>query len=125
MNMFVKTAMASIIVILPIGAQAQSIGNLLGSPIVAAGNIVSGVSGLHHQVLAPTVTGVTPTVAPVADGVTHALGNVGAGVSGLGQGVQTNGVAVGGSTTGGAPLVSVGSSNPATQGSVAALLNGH
>ena len=125
MNFIVKCAAVSFVVLTPFAAQAQSVGNLLGSPVVAAGNIVTGAAGLHHQALAPTVTGVTPSIAGTADGVTNALGAVGSGLTATGQGVQSNGVVVGGATTGGAPLVSVGSSNPATQGSVAALLNGN
>jgi hypothetical protein len=52
------------------------------------------------------------------------MANVGNALTATGQSAQSNGVTVGGATTGGAPLVSVGSSNPATQGSVAAVLNG-
>jgi hypothetical protein len=121
MNNFLKVVTASIVIMLPVSVQAQSVGNLLGGPVVAAGNIVSGVAAIHHQALAPTVSGVVPTVAPVADGVTNALGAVGSGVAATGQSVQQNGVVVG---AGGAPLVSVGSSNPATQGTVAAVANG-
>lgn len=125
MNFIVKCAAVSCVVLTPFAAQAQSVGNLLGSPVVAAGNIVTGVGALHHQALAPTVVGVAPNVGSVADGVTTALVNAGNGVAGTGQSVQSSGVIVGGATTGGAPLVSVGVSNPAQQGSVASLLNGH
>jgi hypothetical protein len=126
MNFIVKCAVASFVALTPLAAQAQTAGSLLGSPVVAAGNIVQGAAGLHHQALAPTVTGVAPNIgAGLADGVTNGLANVGNGLTGTGHNIQANGVTVGGATTGGAPLVSVGASNPAQQGSVAALLNGH
>lgn len=124
MKKLTNYAALSIAILIPATAHAQSAGNLLGSPVVAAGNIVSGVAGLHHQALAPTVNGVVPTVGAATDGVTNALGAVGSGVTVTGQAIQQNGVVVGGPTTGGAPLVSVGSSNPATQGTVAAVANG-
>jgi len=124
MNSFVKVVVASAVVLMPVCAQAQSGGNLLGSPVVAAGNIVSGVAGIHHQALGPSASGIVPTITPTADGVTNALGSVGTGLTNTGKRIQTDGVVVGGSGTGGAPLVSVRSSNPATQGTVAAVANG-
>ncbi|MFZ2995878.1 hypothetical protein [Sphingobium sp.] len=122
MNSIIKYFVSSMVILAPATASAQSVGGLLGKPVVAAGNLIGNVSGVHHQVLAPTVTGVVPTVAPLADGVTHAIGNVGNGVTATGQSIDANGVAVG--VPGSAPLVTVGAKQPGTHGSVAAIANG-
>jgi hypothetical protein len=105
-------------------ASAQSAGNLIGAPLVGAGVAVSGVAGAHHAGPAQVVNGVSPTLAPVTDGVTRAIGSVGDGVAGTGQSVQANGVVVG-TQAGQQPLASVGATNPAGQGSVVSVLGGH
>lgn len=102
---------------------AQTAGNLLGAPLVAGGGVLSAAAAGHAQI-APTVNRISPTVEPVTDTVTNVLAVAGGGVTAAGAGVQTNGVLVGSSSTG-KPLLSVGATAPANQGSLAAVLNGH
>ena len=102
---------------------AQMAGNLVGAPVTALGNAVTGL-GAAHAGIAPTVSHLSPTVEPVTDGVTNAIVAAGTGISGTGQNASANGVQVG-ATSSGRPLVSVGTSNPGQQGSLAAVLNGH
>lgn len=105
-------------------ASAQTAGNLLGAPLTGVGAVVSGAAAAHHAGPAQVVNGVSPTLAPATDGVTSALAAVGQGVTATGQGVQANGVVVG-TQAGQKPLLSVGTSNPASQGSLVSALNGH
>lgn len=119
-----SVAMVSFLsVALATGAHAQTAGNLLGAPLVAGGGVLSAASAGHAQI-APTVNRISPTAEPVTDTVTNVLGVAGSGVTGAGAGIQANGVLVGSSSTG-KPLVSVGATAPANQGSLAAVLNGH
>lgn len=105
------------------GAQAQSAGNLLGAPLVAGGNLLNGAAAAHAGI-APSVNQASPSVEPLTDGVTNAIAAAGAGASGSGSQVQANGLRVG-STSSGQPIASVGATQPANQGTVAALFNGH
>lgn len=104
-------------------AQAQSAGNLLGTPVVVAGNLLTGAAAAHAGI-APTVNHVSPSAEPLTDGVTNAIGAAGAGTTSTGSEIQANGLRVG-QTSSGKPAVSVGATQPANQGSVAAVLNGH
>ncbi len=117
-------AMVSLLsVALATAAHAQTAGNLLGAPLVAGGGVLSAAAAGHAQI-APTVNRISPTVEPVTDTVTNVLGVAGFGVASTGVSIQQKGVLVGSSSTG-KPLVSVGATAPANQGSLAAVLNGH
>ncbi len=120
---YVAASIAFAIVSAGSAAHAQSAGNLLGAPITAVGNAVTGV-GVAHAGIAPTVNNVSPTVEPATDGVTNAIVAAGTGISGTGQQASASGLRVG-TTASGRPLVSVGTTNPNQQGSVAAVLNAH
>lgn len=125
MNNLIKAAVVSLSVLASVsGAQAQTIGGILGSPVIAVGNLLGGVAAIHHQQLAPTVNGLVPNVGPVTDGVTNAIGAIGSGVAQTGGSVQNSGLVVGSNPATGAPLVSVGATSTTTQGSLVALLNG-
>ncbi len=104
-------------------ANAQAVGNLLGTPLVGVGNLLANTAGLHAGV-ATTVNTVAPGAENATDGVTNAITAVGSGVSASGNNISANGVQLVRGANG-RPLVSVGTSAPANQGSVAALLNGH
>ena len=103
-------------------AQAQTAGNLLGTPLVGAGNAVNGAAAAHAGI-APTVNAVSPSAENLTDGVTNGLAAVGAGATGSGQRIQSDGVLVG-QTSSGRPLASVGANAPANQGRAAAVLSG-
>ncbi len=119
-----SVAMVSVLsMALATGANAQTAGNLLGAPLVAGGGVLSAAAAGHAQI-APTVNKISPTAEPLTDTVTTVLGQTGFGVTYAGKNIQDNGVVVGSSSTG-KPLVSVGNTNPAGQGSLAAVLNGH
>jgi hypothetical protein len=105
------------------GAQAQTAGNLLGAPLITTGSVLGSVAAGHAQI-APTVNKLSPTVEPVTDTVTNVLAVTGFGVASTGLGIQQKGVLVGSSASG-KPLVSVGATAAANQGSLAAVLNGH
>ncbi len=103
-------------------AQAQTASNLLGTPLVASGNLINGAASAHAGI-APTVNQVSPSAEGVTDGVTNAIAAAGAGVSGSGSQVQANGLLVG-RRSNGQPLVSAGANNPANQGTLVAAANG-
>lgn len=114
----------SFVAVLGIGgaAQAQTASNILGAPLVAAGNGVNGAAAAHAGI-APVVNAAAPSAENVTDGVTNAVAAVGAGVTGSGQRVQSDGLLVG-QTSNGQPLVSVGATAPGNQGRVASVLGG-
>ena len=113
---------SAVSMMLATGAQAQTAGNLLGAPLITAGSTLGTVAAGHAQI-APTVNRISPTVEPLTDTVTNTLAVTGFGVAATGVGIQKNGVLVGSSSTG-KPLLSVGATAPANQGSLAAVLNG-
>ncbi len=70
------------VVSVPVGAGVQSVGGA-----------VSAV-GQGHAGIAPTVYTASPSLEPLADGVTSGLNSVGAGVTASGQRIQAGGLAV-------------------------------
>lgn len=103
-------------------ANAQTAGSILAVPVVAAGNILTGVASVNQQI-APVIHRVSPTFIPATEGVTTGVGAIASGVKSSGQRIGKYGLFVGSTDISGPPLVSVGSTGPASQGSVLPLLS--
>ena len=78
-------------------AQAATLPGVVSAPVgagvQATGGAVSAV-GQGHAGVAPTVYTASPSLEPLADGVTNGLNSIGAGVTASGQRIQSGGLAV-------------------------------
>ncbi len=78
-------------------AQAATVPGVISAPagvgVQSVGGVVNAVAQ-GHAGIAPTVYNTSPTLEPLADGVTSGLQSVGAGITAVGQRAQSGGLAV-------------------------------